>query len=88
MGRSNSWRTWMVLSAGVELPMGLGSRHIAAAAISKRPGVVAIAASQSGVVRVFCEGEIVAVADNHGTRVTGLTAADFEISQTACGKTE
>lgn len=55
-----------VLSAGVELPMGLGSRHIAAAAISKRPGVVAIAASESGVVRVFCEGELVAVLENTG----------------------
>ena len=53
-----------VLSAGVELPMGLGSRHIAAAAISQRPGVVAIAASASGVVRVFCDGEIVAVVDD------------------------
>jgi DNA integrity scanning protein DisA with diadenylate cyclase activity len=57
-------------SAGVELPLGLGSRHIAAAAISKRRGVVTIAASASGVVRVFCDGDIVAVLDTLTRRRT------------------
>lgn len=45
---------------GIDLPFGLGSRHIAAAAISKRLGIVAIVASASGSVRVFCDGESVA----------------------------
>jgi DNA integrity scanning protein DisA with diadenylate cyclase activity len=49
-----------VSSEGVRLPMGLGSRHVASAAVSERFDVVAIAVSASGVVRVFCGGEVVA----------------------------
>jgi DNA integrity scanning protein DisA with diadenylate cyclase activity len=45
---------------GVDLPLGLGSRHVAAASISKRLRIVTIVASASGTVRVFCEGEPVA----------------------------
>src|SRR3982751_1624288 len=37
----------------VNVPLGLGSRHLAAASISKRLGVVAIVVSESGIVRVF-----------------------------------
>jgi DNA integrity scanning protein DisA with diadenylate cyclase activity len=49
-----------VSTAGIELPLGLGTRHLAAAAASRRLDVVAIAVSEAGVVRVFCGGEIVA----------------------------
>ena len=45
---------------GVDIPFGLGSRHLAAASISKRVGVVAIVVSESGIVRVFHHGELVA----------------------------
>ena len=45
---------------GVELPFGLGTRHLAAASISKRVGIVAIVVSESAVVRVFCHGHLVA----------------------------
>ena len=45
---------------GIELPFGLGSRHLAAASISKRLGVVAVTVSTTGTVRLFCEGQIVA----------------------------
>jgi DNA integrity scanning protein DisA with diadenylate cyclase activity len=48
-----------IRAEAIDLPFGLGTRHLAAAAISKRLGVIAIVVSQSGVVRVFCEGEIV-----------------------------
>jgi diadenylate cyclase len=47
-------------AAGVELPLGLGSRHMAAASISKHLRIVAIAVSASGFVRVFSDGEVVA----------------------------
>lgn len=47
-------------SEGVELPLGLGSRHMAAASITLRTGAVAIVASESSVVRMFDRGEIVA----------------------------
>jgi DNA integrity scanning protein DisA with diadenylate cyclase activity len=42
----------------IDLPLGLGSRHLAAASISKRLGVIAIVVSESGVVRVFYDGQI------------------------------
>lgn len=44
----------------VDLPLGLGSRHLAGASVSKRLGVVAIVVSESAVVRVFHEGALAA----------------------------
>jgi hypothetical protein len=43
---------------GIALPLGLGSRHLAAASISHRLGIIAIVVSESSVVRVFHRGEI------------------------------
>jgi diadenylate cyclase len=42
----------------IELPLGLGSRHLAAASVSQRLGVIAVVVSESGVVRVFHEGQL------------------------------
>jgi diadenylate cyclase len=44
----------------VDVPLGLGSRHLAGASISKRLGVVAIVVSESAIVRVFHSGELIA----------------------------
>jgi hypothetical protein len=44
----------------VELPLGLGSRHLAAASISKAVGALAIVVSESAIVRVFDEGALIA----------------------------
>ncbi len=45
----------------VDLPMGLGTRHMAAASISKETDAVAVVVSESdGVVRVFDDGELIA----------------------------
>ena len=44
---------------GIELPMGLGSRHVAGASISKETKAVSIVVSESSVVRVFVNGELV-----------------------------
>ena len=44
----------------VDLPLGLGTRHMAAASISKETNAVAVVVSESeGVVRVFDDGELV-----------------------------
>lgn len=43
----------------VELPLGLGTRHFAAAAMSRHTNAVAVVVSTSSVVRVFDDGEIV-----------------------------
>lgn len=45
---------------GLELPMGLGSRHLAAAGISAVTKAVGIVVSESSVVRIFCHGAMVA----------------------------
>ena len=45
--------------AGIEVPLGLGSRHLAAANISSATGTVGIVVSESAMVRVFCHGKMV-----------------------------
>jgi DNA integrity scanning protein DisA with diadenylate cyclase activity len=44
---------------GVELPLGLGSRHMAAASITRRTRSVAVVVSESSMVRIFDGGELV-----------------------------
>jgi diadenylate cyclase len=46
-------------SEGIDLPLGLGSRHMAAASITKQTKSVAVVVSESSVVRVFDDGEII-----------------------------
>src|SRR5918998_522807 len=48
------------VSNHLELPLGLGSRHVAAASVSSRTDAVAVAVSGSSTVRVFDDGEVVA----------------------------
>lgn len=47
-------------STGLDLPLGLGSRHMAAAAMTQETNAVAVVVSQSAVVRLFDDGELVA----------------------------
>lgn len=46
-------------SEGLEMLQGLGSRHMAAASISRDTKAVAVVVSESGVVRMFDDGELV-----------------------------
>jgi DNA integrity scanning protein DisA with diadenylate cyclase activity len=48
-----------VLSKGIDLPLGLGSRHMAAASITHETDAMAVVVSESSIVRVFDDGEIV-----------------------------
>ena len=43
----------------IEIPLGLGSRHIAAAHISSATGAIGIVVSESSVVRLFCHGSLI-----------------------------
>src|SRR5438270_8163064 len=43
----------------VDVPLGLGSRHIAAANMSAVTRAVGIVVSESSVVRLFCHGQLV-----------------------------
>ena len=79
------------LDASVEqiaLPLGFGSRHLAAASISRHFGVVAIVVSESGVVRLFHDGEIKAtlipelwLLDRHHTQLSLGAAGDIEVQR-------
>ncbi len=44
---------------GIVLPLGLGSRHVAAASITRNTATVAVVVSESSMVRVFDDGEII-----------------------------
>jgi diadenylate cyclase len=46
-------------SDSLNLPLGLGSRHMAGASISRQTGAVAVVVSESSMVRMFDDGELV-----------------------------
>lgn len=48
------------VSNHLQLPLGLGSRHVAAASVSSRTDTVAVAVSESSTVRMLDDGELVA----------------------------
>jgi diadenylate cyclase len=69
----------------IDLPLGFGSRHLAAASVSQRLGAVAIVVSESGVVRVFHAGQIEAtlipelwLLDRHHTQLSVAAAGTVE----------
>ena len=43
----------------IEVPLGLGSRHIAAAHISSATRAIGVVVSESAVVRLFCHGALI-----------------------------
>jgi DNA integrity scanning protein DisA with diadenylate cyclase activity len=47
-------------ATGVDLPMGLGTRHRAAAAVTRATDAVAVVVSESAVVRLLDDGALVA----------------------------
>ncbi len=76
-------------SDGIMLPIGFGSRHMAAASITKETGAVAIVISESPIVRIFNEGELVSeiipelwMLSKHGHHLTGtyLEKTDHELT--------
>ena len=46
-------------STDIDLPLGLGSRHVAAASITKETNAVAVVVSESSIIRIFDDGEII-----------------------------
>ena len=47
------------VASEADVPMGLGSRHIAAANMSAVTNAVGIVVSESSVIRIFCHGKLV-----------------------------
>jgi diadenylate cyclase len=66
----------------IDLPLGLGSRHLAAASVSQKLGAIAIVVSESSVVRVFHGGRIEA------TLIPELWLLDRHHTQLSLGATE
>ena len=82
-------------SEGIRVPLGLGSRHIAAASVTKRTGAVAVVVSESSVVRVFDNGEIVAeiipelwLLRRHSIHLTGAYSTRASEQLTVASKRE
>ena len=68
---------------GLHLPLGLGSRHVAAASITRDTRALAVVVSESSMIRVFADGELVAeiipelwLLRRHGFRLKGIFALD------------
>ena len=69
----------------IDLPLGFGSRHLAAASVSRRVGAIGVVVSESGVVRVFHNGQIEAtlipelwLLDRHHTQLSAAAAGAVE----------
>jgi DNA integrity scanning protein DisA with diadenylate cyclase activity len=81
-------------SRGLRLPLGLGSRHVAAASITKQTRSIAVLVSESSVVRVFDGGEIVTeilpelwLLNRHGIHINApFTTQTTESMAVACIK--
>jgi diadenylate cyclase len=70
---------------GIKLPLGLGSRHVAAASITKRTRSVAVVVSESSIVRVFHRGEIICriipeiwLLSRHNLRMKNASAKEMD----------
>lgn len=82
-------------SAGINLPLGLGSRHMAAASITKETNAVAVVVSESAIVRIFEDGEIISeiipelwLLKRHGLHLTGAYSTRTFEQVTAVSKNE
>ena len=82
-------------SDSLDLPLGLGSRHMAGASISFQTNAVAVVVSESSMVRMFDDGELVSeivpelwMIDGYTSRMEGriFTRRDEEV--TVIGRAE
>jgi diadenylate cyclase len=83
------------VSESLSVPLGLGSRHMAAASVSKQTGAVAVAVSESSMVRMFDDGELVSeiipelwMINGYKTRLEGRTFTRREEEVTVIGRVE
>ena len=83
------------VSDRLEVPLGLGSRHVAAASVSKQTDAVAVAVSESSMVRMFDDGELVSeiipeiwMLGGYSSRLEGQTFTRQEENITVIGRAE
>jgi len=82
-------------SDSLNLPLGLGSRHMAGASISQNTNAVAVVVSESSMVRMFDDGELVSeivpelwMIDGYTTRMDGRTFVRRDEDVTVIGRAE
>ena len=82
-------------SDSLNLPLGLGSRHMAGASISQQTGAVAVVVSESSMVRMFDDGELVSeivpelwMIEGYRSRVEGQTLTRQEEDITVITRAE
>jgi diadenylate cyclase len=82
-------------SDNLELPLGLGSRHMAAASVSSRTNAVAVAVSESSMVRMFDDGELISeivpeiwMLDRYSSHLEGPTFSRQGDGLTVVGRDE
>jgi diadenylate cyclase len=83
------------VSDSLSVPLGLGSRHMAAASVSKQTGAVAVVVSESSMVRMFDDGELVSeiipelwMIGGYTTRLQGDTFTRRDEDITVIGRAE
>jgi DNA integrity scanning protein DisA with diadenylate cyclase activity len=82
-------------SDSLNLPLGLGSRHMAGASISRQTSAVAVVVSESSMVRMFDDGELVSeivpelwMIDGYTSRMDGRTFVRRDEDITVIGRAE
>jgi diadenylate cyclase len=82
-------------SNSLDLPLGLGSRHMAGASISLQTNAVAVVVSESSMVRMFDDGELVSeivpelwMFDGYQSRMEGRTFTRRDEDITVIGRAE
>jgi len=82
-------------SDNLDLLLGLGSRHMAGASISQQTSAVAVVVSESSMVRMFDDGELVSeivpelwMIDGYTTRMDGRTFIRRDEDVTVIGRAE
>jgi diadenylate cyclase len=82
-------------SDSLDLPLGLGSRHMAGASISRQTRAVAVVVSESSMVRMFDDGELVSeivpelwMIDGYTTRMEGRIFTRRDEDVTVIGRVE
>jgi diadenylate cyclase len=82
-------------SESLDLPLGLGSRHMAGASISRQTNAVAVVVSESSMVRMFDDGELVSeivpelwMFDGYQSRMEGRTFTRRDEDITVIGRAE
>jgi len=82
-------------SDNLDLPLGLGSRHVAGASISRQTRAVAVVVSESSMVRMFDDGELVSeivpelwMIDGYTSRMEGRIFTRRDEDVTVVGRAE